>query len=221
MITSGELEALDAALAEAQGFAVELETRDADSAWFRDLLVAFLSAAIREYRHLKTGLNNSTTLVAWASRNLLELDIYTQYALGSEDHARRFAAALIGDGIEVLDSFKTWLARNDPSLVPPAVDAALNGLIELRTEREASPERLYSLKYLSAEVGLADEFACLTKLCAKLVHPSAFSVYAARQEAELLLLEPTLFRAAAGHAIEIYQAIQNHVELHGLSPQAR
>jgi len=132
--------------------------------------------------------------------------------LKSEANARRFAGERLADGVDIFDSFQAWAARNDPSLVTPEVDAALNSLIELKAQEESAPGRPMSTRYVSAEVGLADEYANMNKVCLKLIHPTAFSVLAGDDEGELALLRPVLFRSGAGHGLEIVQAVRQHLD---------
>lgn len=216
-ITEADLALLDQGFAELREFGMEIRQRDTTDVWFRDLLADLLNATLREYQHLKIGLRTSTALLAWACRNLLELNIFAQYSLASEAGARRFAGYRTDEGIEVLDSFKAWAARNDPALVTPPLDAALSDLIELKKREDAAPERILSTRYLSGEVGLFDEFANMSKVCLKLIHPTAFTVLS--DDGKLRLLNPAFFRAGAGHGLEIYQAIKTHAERFGLRPK--
>lgn len=200
-----ELELLDVAFADLRAFGMELQ---ADPGWLPMLLVGLLNAALREYQHLRLGLKNSTAIVAWACRNLLELHIYTRYALASEANAQRLVAEHLADGIEIFDAFQTWLARNDATLVPPSVGEALRRLTEQQSESDFAERPPLKLKRISAEAGLADEYANMTRLAAKLSHPSAYSVLAGAEDAEIAALRPILFRAGAGHGLEIFRAIK-------------
>jgi hypothetical protein len=213
-ITEEDLDSLDDAFAEAPALSRQIRQRETTprptgDAWFRDLLACLVDATCREYRHLRIGLGDSTPLVAWACRNLLELNIYTQYVLSSEANARRFTGERLAEGMEIFDAFQTWAARNDPALVTPAVAAVLNSLAEAKAQEEAAaPLRALSIRYLSAEAGLADEYANMSRVSAKLIHPSVFPVLAGADEGPLPLLRPALFRAGAGHGLEIIQAIR-------------
>src|SRR5450432_638593 len=146
-LTDADVELLDQAFAEVRGLGVRVEECETDVVWFRDLLAGLLNSTLREYRHLKLGLRESTALLAWACRNLLELNIYVQYVLKSEANARRFAGERLADGMDIFDSFKAWAARNDPSLVTAAVDSALNLLIDLKAQEESAPGRPMSTRY--------------------------------------------------------------------------
>ncbi|HWC95984.1 MAG TPA: hypothetical protein VG456_04525 [Candidatus Sulfopaludibacter sp.] len=210
MISPEDLEALDQAFAAVREFGGEVRTSQAGESWYCEMLAGLLESAADQYSHMRLGLRHSTGMLAWACRNLLELNIYTQYVLQSEANARRFATNRVADGIDTFDAFKSWLARNDASLVPVEVDATLEDLAVLRSQEDEPPQRLYSLKYLSAEVGLADEYAYMTKICGKLSQPGVFAVTA--DEAQLQVFQPALFRAGAGHGMEMYQAVKTRIE---------
>ena len=200
-----ELELLDAAFAELHACGMELT---ALSGRLPRLLIGLLNAALREYQHLKLGLKHSTPMVAWACRNLLELHIYTRYALSSEDAAGRLISERLNDGVEIFDAFQTWLARNDPALLPPSVDEALRVLNEQKADAAAADAPPLKLKRMAADVGLSDEFTNMTRLAQKLAHPNAFGILEQGEENEIATLRPFLFRAGAGHGLEILRAIR-------------
>ncbi len=215
-IELAELELLDGAFADLRAFGVELMLEEA---WFPRLLIGLLNATLREYQHLKLGLRHSAAMVAWACRNLLELHIYARYVLASESNARRFVTERLNDGIETLDSFQTWLARNDPELVPPGLDEALRLLVDERADTGLAEAPPLKLKRVAAEVGLADEYANMTRLSAKLSHPNAFSILAEGGADDGGAMKPILFRAGAGHGLEIFRAIKEHIAGFGIEPK--
>ena len=204
-----DLELLDSAFAGLRAFGVELQGRPS---WLATLLVGLLNATLREYQHLRLGWKHSTAMVAWACRNLLELHIYTRYALTSDDNARRFAGERLSDGVETFDAFQTWLARNDPDLVPRSVEEALRSLTEQRAASDFAEAPPLKLKRLSADAGLADEYANMIRLSTKAAHPTAFSIQADPAGSGLDELKPILFRAGAGHGLEILRLIQERVQ---------
>jgi hypothetical protein len=218
-LTDSEVELLDQTFAELPEFAEEIQNRKTDAAWFANLLVCILHATLGEYQNLKLAIRTSTALLSWSCRNLLELNIYVQHALMSEANAKRFVADRLIDGVDILSGFKTWLARNDPALALQALDDALGRMTELRAQQDGGASKALALRGLAAEVGLADEYANMNALCAKLSRPTAYSVLAMSGENELLLLRPTLFRAGAGHGLEIYQTVKGHVDVFGVEPR--
>ena len=66
-------------------------------------------------------------------------------------------------------------------------------------------------------MGLADEYAYMTAICGKLAQPGPFSVMAS--ETDLAMFQPALFRAGAGHGMEIYQAAKEHFAVFGAAPK--
>src|SRR5216684_946463 len=97
-ITDAELKGIDDYIENIKQFDLELQRRDPEEMWFANLITALLSAMLREYNHLKIGLRKERGLLAWACRNLLELYIFTQYVLISEENARRFIGDRLVDG---------------------------------------------------------------------------------------------------------------------------
>jgi hypothetical protein len=213
-IPPDELELLDAAFAELRTFALDFI---AAVDWYPRLLLGLLDAALREYDHLKLGLRHSDPMVAWACRNLLEVHIWTRYVLASEANARRFVAERLNDGVETYDVFQTWLARNDPSLIPVGLDNALRDLADERSDAGMAETLPLRMKRVAADAGLADEYANMIRLTAKLAHPNAFSILAGVERERVAGMTPILFRAGAGHGLEIYRLIR---EESGYSPRS-
>lgn len=205
-IPDDELQLLDSAFADVRAFGMELQERPSGSA---RLLTGLLNGTLREYRHLRLGLQHSTSMVGWACRNLLDLHIYTRYALASEEHAERLVRERLTDGIELFDSFQSWLARNDAELVPPEVPATIHELSEQLADAGLEETPL-KLKRAAAEVGLADEWANMARLTLKLAQPNAYLVLGG--EEEVAAWRPVLFRAGAGHGLEIFRLVREHCE---------
>ena len=57
----------------------------------------------------------------------------------------------------------------------------------------------------------------MTRICAKLAQPGVFLAMAS--ESDLELFQPALFRAGAGHGMEIYQAVKDHLAAFGPIPR--
>jgi hypothetical protein len=208
-----DLELLDGAFAEMRAFGAELAEA---AGWMPPLFVGLLNSTLREYQHLKLGLKHSTAMVAWACRNLLDLHIYAAYVLASEANAQRILTERLHDGIELADAFQTWLARNDPDLLPPSLEQMLRTLMDQRNDAGLSDTPPLKLKRAAAEVGLSDEHANMMRLTAKLAHPNVHTILIAVEEDEIAGMRAILFRAGAGHGLEIFRGIQDHVRNHPL-----
>lgn len=196
-ISEEELDLLDGAFAELRAFGMTLAP---------GLATGLLNATLREYHHLRLGLKHSTEMTAWACRNLLDLHIYTRYALSSPEHARRLEGERLMDGRELFDAFQSWLARNDPELVPAAVPSMLHRMTEQMSDAGLNETPPLKLKRISADVGLADEWANMGRLSLKLAQPNAFSILG--DVAPVDEWRPILFRAGAGHGLEIFRLLK-------------
>ena len=77
------------ALNEARGFHDWMlqQHTDGDTIWFENVVTALLRGLVIEYEQLNTGYRESIRSMAWACRNLMEISIYTEYALRSEENA--------------------------------------------------------------------------------------------------------------------------------------
>lgn len=203
-----ELALLDAAFADLRAFGMELTSAEG---WFPQLLVGLLNATLREFQHLKLGLRHSTPMVGWACRNLLDLHIFTRYALASEGNARRLAGERIPAAIELMDSYQSWLARNDPALLPHGLEETIHDWTERRADAGLDDAPPLKLKRLSADAGLADEYANMARLAAALSQPNAFSILPEGGGDSISGMRPMLFRAGAGHGLEVLRLIKEHL----------
>jgi hypothetical protein len=203
-----ELALLDGAFAEMRAFGMELPSEEG---WFPQLLIGLLNATLREFQHLKLGLRYSTAMVAWACHNLLDLHIYTRYALASEANARRLSGERLSAAIELLDSYQAWLARNDPALLPPGLEETIHDWTGQRADAGLEDTPPLKLKRLSGEAGLADEYANMSRLAAALSQPNAFSILPEGDGDAVSGMRPMLFRAGAGHGLEVLRLMKEHV----------
>ena len=80
----------DMALGEFEAFMRPLFPSDEESGRFFHVVSALSGAATSNYRALrKAYLEDDQTLVAWSCRNLLEIAIFTRFALSSRENRGR------------------------------------------------------------------------------------------------------------------------------------
>ena len=120
------MELADKGFQEIVSFGAWLEEEPTRAVWFRNVLVCPISALLREYRNLVIGYKKSTPLLAWACRNMLELNIYTKYALISGSNARDFVDDRWIDAIEIFEAFRKWARFHDPTTSTPRIDEAIS-----------------------------------------------------------------------------------------------
>jgi hypothetical protein len=217
-VTDAELTLTDQSFAEIREFGISLQNREPEEMWFANLITALLNSTLREYNHLKIGLRKDTGLLAWACRNLLELYIFTQFVLISEENARRFIGDRLVDGIQIFESFRKWHLMIDAGAdTSPEEETVRLARAQMTTEG-MTEEKFLETRKLAAVVGMEDEYAHFNKVCSKLVHPTAWSVLAMNNEGELANLAPILFFVGARYGSDIGYRIKEHVAKHGEKP---
>ncbi len=100
-------------------------TRTAIRSWFENVVTALLRGLVIEYEQLNTGYRESIRSMAWACRNLMEISIYTEYALRSEENAHELIDDMLMDVLDIFTSFKKWFTALDPTLPTPELNAEL------------------------------------------------------------------------------------------------
>jgi hypothetical protein len=118
------------------------------------------------------------TVVAWSTRNLLELSIWIDYCNLSEAHAKVFDDDATRDLFGLSTAVKRAaeialrapIEELDDSLAKFATFAKSKGIAELKDDFK-------SVKIAARELGREDEFKALNKLLSKLAHPTAWAVH--------------------------------------------
>jgi hypothetical protein len=71
--------------------------------YFFEIVRELVDAAIKNFTELRRGyVAGNLNLIAWASRNLLELTVFTRYVLKSGANALRFGDDRLIDGCELI-----------------------------------------------------------------------------------------------------------------------
>jgi hypothetical protein len=168
-------------------------------------LVRLMNALLTEFQKLKAGFTKNTGMLAWACRNILELNIFIQYVLCSKSNLKRFLGDRLIDGIEIFETFKAWQLFYEPGALTPEIDETLR-LARVRKDMEglveAKPLRAFPM---SEEVGLALEYQHLNKVCSKLIHPTAWSLLAMNDEGEYAAFRPILLQSSVRHGLQAWR----------------
>jgi hypothetical protein len=118
------------------------------------------------------------TVVAWSTRNLLELSIWIDYCNLSEAHARIFNDDATRDLFGLSTAVKKTaelklrapIKEFDEALAKFATFAQSKGIRELKDDFK-------SVSVAARELGREDEFKALNKLLSKFLHPTAWAVH--------------------------------------------
>jgi hypothetical protein len=143
--------------------------------------------------------------------------IFAKYILISEANARRFAQDRLIDGCDIITSLRTLeLYIDQKSDVGPLDDALA------RMQAQMAAERVTAKKYLSSAnlaevVGMKEDYACMNRVCSKLVHPTAWSILAVNKgENAFSQSRQILFTCGVGYGCDLYSAIKEHNPTYGM-----
>lgn len=218
LITESEVALVDAVAAQLRTLGIAVQDGDSSAPWFPNLLVCIMNSTLREYQHSKIGLKKHTPLLAWACRNLLELDVLTKFVLQSEENARRFIGHRLVDGIDIFQQARSYQLFHEPGSSTPAIDETIRMAEEKKASENIHDTGFLSVAKLAGSVGMSKEYSYMNKVTSKLVHPTAWSVLAMNDEGEFAFFKSIFFFAGGRYLSEIHEAIKRHVDVYGLQP---
>jgi hypothetical protein len=218
IVTPEFIKLADTVAAELRRFGIQVQEGDAPEPWFPNLLIKLMNSTLLEYKHAKVGLEKHTPFLAWACRNLLELDVLTEYMLKSEANARRFIAHRLIDGIEISKYAKTYQLFHEPGSTTPAIDETIKTAEEQKQFEGIVETKFLNVVEIAGQVGMSEEYSYMNKVTSKLVHPTAWSVLAMNDEGEFAFFKNIFFFASVRYVSETHEAVKRHVGICGLKP---
>jgi len=136
---------------------------------------------VKRFRHVVNGnvdeLNcamksGKLNAVAWLTRNLLELAIWSSYCLRSEGNAKQFvldSARDLHDAMDVPDGILSQSFSFREARAESIANAKQDGF-------ETLDENYKAVSAVARELGHAQEFRTLNKMLSKFAHPTALAV---------------------------------------------
>jgi hypothetical protein len=187
---------------------------------FFEIVRDLVDATIKNFNELRRGyVTGNLNLIAWASRNLLELSIFTKYVLNSGENARRFADDRLVDGCELLIALRDLEHYHDPNTPTPGLDDALRRMEAQKAAENVTARRHLETSALAKEVGMEQEFRSMNRVSSKLVHPTAWSMLAENAgRSSFPEAKPLLFATGIGYISQIYLDVEAHNKAHGMLP---
>jgi len=182
-------QALCAGLDEASKLLSEAQGQNGLEFWHEKVPSGLNQTALFSYRNLLLACRQEgISAAAWATRNLLETRIWTEYVTASKDNARRFYLDWLNDARELLDkahsydgsiNLEEWRITSpyaDLDFGETTAETARDWLGELRNSSALVDEDYIRVGTIAKELGHAAKFASLNRMLSKFVHPTAFSV---------------------------------------------
>ncbi len=207
----------DDAFREIEALGAWLQDQPTHTIWFQNTLICVLSALLREYRSLTVGLKKSTPLLAWACRNMLELNICTKYILLKGSNAKDFADDMWIDAIEVFVSFRDWIRLHGPGVPTPELDLAIADFQAEKAKRGITRGSYLKTHKMATVVNFGEEYMHMNKVASKLLHATAFSVLGSFDEGEVGL-KPILFNQGVRFGVEAGNTVRRYVNNNGVEP---
>jgi hypothetical protein len=215
----GELKLSDAAFAKLGELGNALRPVDEENGWFFQIVFELMDASLSNYRQLRVGyIEDNSYLLAWACRNLLELLIFAKYVLISKGNARRFADDRLVDGCDIIRSLRTLELHIDSHSDTRLLDDAL-----VRMQAQMAAEGVTARKYLTTgdlADGMKEDYACMNRVCSKLVHPTAWSVLAMNKgENSFSQARQIFLQSGVRYGCDLYLTVKPHNETYGMRPK--
>lgn len=212
------LQIVDLLCDEIRKFGNHLWNQETQKCELQMTLVRLMNALITEYQKLRAGFTKNTGMLAWACRNILELNIFIQYVLLSKSNLQRFLSDRLIDGIDIFESFKAWQQSYEPGAQTSGIDETLRWARAQQNTEGLVETKPLRMSPLSEEVGLQLEYRHLNKVCSKLIHPTAWSLLTMNDEGEYAAFRPILLYSAVRHGSQALEKIKDHFEKFGVEP---
>lgn len=197
-----------------------LKPIDETSYFFFEIVRELIDSALRNFKELRRGqVDDNLNLTAWATRNLLELTIFTKFVLKSEANARRFGDDRLVDGCELIIALRDLERFYDPNSPTPSLDDALKRMGAQKTAEKVTAVRHLDSSALAKEVGMEQEFRSVNRVSSKLVHPTGWSVLAENAgTSSYPEAKDLLFATGVKYISQIYLDVTGHNQARGMKP---
>lgn len=186
------------AACESRLLAISIPTDEASGSFYHIMSVLTDSARCNYQCLRRAHRCDDQIMMAWACRNLLEITIFSKYVLLSEQNASEFAVDRLIDAVEIgialkklQDLINREIAADGGTLAgqpmresPIGADQIIDKYTKLLDMEQVSRRRPLKMIELARKVGLGDAYDGMNKLCSKLVHPTAWSLFTAEVGSE-------------------------------------
>jgi hypothetical protein len=167
-----------------------LNNFDGDERWYVDIFVALALGIEGSYRDLNLAFDDHRlNRVAWAARNLMELELWSHFVTVSRVNAKEFHDDRLVDGKDLMTRLIGLLSPHDP--LKPFLDPITQMDMKLDSEMALAgieDDRTHiKIASIAKSRGTQAEYYTMNSLLSKLVHPTAFSILAAIDEKDTSL----------------------------------
>lgn len=160
----------------------ELHFEGKQNVWMFDVFSSLCSQILEEYIYLKESYhkeNVSISPIAWRTRNLLELVIWSSYCSNSIDNARCFYEDAGKDLNELIKSHIDWgiSTSQNSDWTKSFSDAQAKLKNNMISKNIKNIDAKYTKVHFAAKkIGLEEHYKLANKILSKFVHPSAMLI---------------------------------------------
>jgi hypothetical protein len=186
-----------------------------DNAWWVQLFASLCAQVFSEYLLLKRahqeGQTDAASLLAWRSRNLLELSVWCLYCSKSRENARRLYEDAGRDVFGIFGAFTKWgIAKaQDPDWLDIFTGARQDLSQRAAAEGVSSLDGDYKrVSDAAKECGIGENFSLSYRMLSKFARPTAMRILAPPDEMkealqkDVFFSQGCLFFAGAFEALE-------------------
>ena len=192
---------------------------DEESGWFFHICSVLCDAAVENYSALRHGLLSRDQIVcALRCRNLLEIRIFTQYALLSKENAQAFADDRLIDGKQLATSLKELELSLNPQLVESQFEEKISEFNEQMQKEKVTRPSYTPTRKMARALQLEVEYNMINTLSSKLIHPTSWSLFTADQGNDRFTEAcPLFFSQGAIYLSTMHVTVVQHIKAHGLA----
>lgn len=135
---------------------------------------------------------NDLSVIAYYSRNLMEISIWTAYCTKSKNHAHNFYSDLGRDSIDLLkNNLKVGVDEEKTEIIK-------KNLIERAAKQNVNDieKRFTRVRDAAKEIGIEELFVCSNKQLSKFSHPTALQIISPRTGKEAQELAKSFYTQA-------------------------
>jgi hypothetical protein len=134
--------------------------------------------AARELRHVALFYPADVAGLAWAARNLFELNLIVRHVLSTEENFRSWLGQAIGDEQDFLSAVLAYADYPLDGGSRRAIEQRRLALAGMAERHRLQPAKPFRVQALAAALGEQEEYGALFKLFSKYVHPSSLYINA-------------------------------------------
>ncbi len=206
-----------AVTAKLEALAVDLGT-GTNEPWHVKLLASLCFQVFSEYAAVKHAYENpqryDAALLAWRSRNLLELAVWSDYTIKARDNARRLYEDAGRDVNQLYDLFLEWgTGRMAADWLDPFETAKkdLSERARLLDNIESLDGRYKQVRDAANEIGFGRHFTVCYRMLSKFAHPTAMQILAVPDDERTAKQRDVFFSYACLFFAEAFRILEAKV----------